>query len=133
MHDLGARPVFFVQDTPRAIEFYTSKLGFALDWTHEENGRPYVVQVSFLGLQIILNQMESPQDVRCGHARIFIGLDDEQSAAVLAHVQSKGIAATYTEWGEPTMAILDLDGNEMFFWLSDSERVKWQKAHAGAA
>lgn len=41
MHDLGARPVFFVQDTPLAIEFYAGNLGFTLDWTHEENGRPY--------------------------------------------------------------------------------------------
>jgi len=40
MHDLGARPVFFVHDTPRAIEFYTNSLGFTLDWVHEENGRP---------------------------------------------------------------------------------------------
>ena len=133
MHDLSARPVFFVQDTPRAIEFYTKNLGFTLDWTHEENGRPYVVQVSFLGLQIILNQKESPQDVRAGHGRIFIGLDDEHSAAVLNHVQAKGIAATYTEWGAPTVAILDSDGNEIFLWLSDAERVKWQKTHAGAA
>jgi hypothetical protein len=31
------------------------------------------------------------------------------------------------------MAVLDVDGNEIFFWLSDAERVKWQKAHAGAA
>lgn len=129
MHDLGARPVFFVQDTPRAIEFYTRNLGFNLDWTHEEGGRPYVVQVSLLGLQIILNQSESPHDVRAGHGRIFIGLDDEQSVAVLRHVKTKGIAATLTEWGAPTLAILDLDGNEIFFWLSDAERVKWQEAH----
>ncbi len=54
MHDLGARPVFFVQDTPRAMEFYTTTLGFNSDWTHEENGRSYVAQASLFGLQIIL-------------------------------------------------------------------------------
>ena len=133
MHDLSARPVFFVQDTPRAMEFYTSALGFNLDWTHEENGRPYVVQVSLLGLQIILNQRESPSDDRAGHGRIFIGLDDAQSAAILQHVKSKGISAEYTQWGAPTMAIYDLDRNEIYFWLSDTERVKWQEAHTGAA
>jgi Glyoxalase superfamily protein len=129
MHDLGARPVFFVQDTPRAMEFYINNLGFTLDWTHEENDRPYVVQVSLWGLQIILNQKETPADDRAGHGRIFIGLDDDQSAAILRHVQIKGIAATYTHWGAPTMAIYDLDRNEIYFWLSDAERAKWQKAH----
>jgi catechol 2,3-dioxygenase-like lactoylglutathione lyase family enzyme len=133
MRDLDARPVFFVQDTPRAMEFYTQVLGFNLDWTHEENGRPYVVQVSLFGLQIILNQEESPADDRAGHGRIFIGLDDEQSAVVLQHVRSMGISAEYTQWGAPTMAIYDLDRNEIYFWLSDTERVKWHEAHAGAA
>ena len=133
MHDLSARPVFFVQDTPRAIGFYTSALGFNLDWTHEENGRPYVVQVSLFGLQIILNQKESSEDDRAGHGRIFVGLDDAQSAAILQHVESKRISAEYTQWGAPTMAIHDLDRNEIYFWLSDTERAKWQRAHAGAA
>ncbi len=133
MHDLGARPVFFVQDTPSAMEFYTSALGFNLEWIHEENGRPYVVQVSLFGLQIILNQKESPTDERAGHGRIFIGLDDDQSAAILQHVHSKRIAAEYAQWGAPTMAIYDLDRNEIYFWLSDTERLKWQEAHAGAA
>jgi len=130
MGDLGARPVFFVNDTPGALEFYTGLLGFILDWVHEENGRPYVAQVSFRGLQIILNQKESPQDVRAGHGRIFIGLDDAQSAALLHHVKTRGIAAQYTHWGAPTMAILDPDGNEIYFWLSDAERTKWQQTHA---
>ena len=91
-----------------------------------------MVQVSLLGLQIILNRKETPADDRAGHGRIFIGLDDDQSAAVLSHVHTKGISATYTHWGAPTMAIYDLDGNEIFFWLSDVERAKWQEAHVGA-
>ena len=132
MQDFGARPVFFVADTPSAMEFYTNGLGFTLDWTYEENGRPYVVQVSLFGVQIILNQKESPEDPRAGHGRIFIGLDDDQSAVMLRHVEDRGIAAEYTHWGEPTLAIYDLDRNEIFFWLSDAERVKWREAHAGA-
>ena len=124
MDDLGPRPVFFVHDTPRAMAFYEDRLGFALDWVHEENGRPYVVQVSLFGVQIILNQRESPEDSRAGHGRLFVGLDDDQSAAVLNHIQIKGIDATDTHWGAPTIAILDADGNEMFFWLSEAERAR---------
>ena len=131
MHNLSARPVFFVQDTPRAVEFYTSSLGFKPDWTHEENGRAYVVQVSLLGLQIILNQKETPADDRAGHGRIFVGLDDAQSAAILEHVKTFGISAEYRHWGAPTLTICDLDRNEIYFWLSDDERVKWQQAHIG--
>jgi len=133
MHKLSATPVFFVHDTPSALAFYTDTLGFSLDWTYEEQGRPYVVQVSLLGLEIILNQRETADDDRVGHGRLFAGLDPAQTAVFLQHVQGKGIPARYTHWGEPTMAIHDLDRNEIFIWLSDAERVRWQKSHAGTA
>jgi catechol 2,3-dioxygenase-like lactoylglutathione lyase family enzyme len=133
MQNLYARSVFFVRDTPRAMEFYTNTLGFHLDWTYEEQGRPYVVQVSLLGLEIILNQTESAEKDRPGHGRLFVGLDEVQTVTFMQHIHSKGISVTYTHWGAPTLAIFDLDKNELFFWLSDAERVKWQEAHAGVA
>jgi catechol 2,3-dioxygenase-like lactoylglutathione lyase family enzyme len=132
MKKFYARSVFFVRDTPRAMEFYTKTLGFHLDWTHEERGRPYVVQVSLLGMEIILNQTEIPENDRPGHGRLFVGLDEAQTAELLQHIQDMGISATYTEWGAPTLVIVDLDQNELFFWLSDAERARWQQAHAGA-
>ena len=81
MHKFSAKSVFFVRDTPRAVDFYTNTLGFSLDWSHEEQGRPYVVQVSLFGLEIILNQMEAPTDNRPGAGRIFLGINEDQSAA----------------------------------------------------
>jgi catechol 2,3-dioxygenase-like lactoylglutathione lyase family enzyme len=129
MQAFCARTVFFAQDTPRTLEFYTKTLGFNLDWTYEEQGKPYVVQVSLFGLQIIINQKENSDDKRPGHGRLFVGLDDAQTAVLLQHIQSKEITATYTHWGEPTLVIHDLDKNELFFWLSDAERAKWQEAH----
>jgi len=129
MHKLGAKSVFFVRDTPRAMEFYTSILGFSLDWTHEEQGRPYVVQVSLLGLEIILNQIEAPANDRSGAGRIFLGIDEDQSAALLQHVLGKGISIAYTHWGAPTIVIYDLDRNELFFWVPESEHAKWREAH----
>lgn len=133
MQNLYARCVFFVRDTAQAMEFYTSTLGFHLDWTHEEQGRPYVVQVSLLGLEIILNQTEAPESDRPGHGRLFVGLDAEQTTALLQHIRGKGLSAGYTHWGAPTLVILDLDQNELFFWLADPERTEWQNAHAGAS
>jgi len=129
VNDMGGRCVFFVRDTPSAVEYYTKSLGFSLDWTHEEQGRAFVVQVSLFGLQIILNQTESDTQDRPGHGRIFVGLDDAQSAALLQHVERRGIKMAYTHWGEPTAVIADLDRNELFVWLSDSERVKWAQVH----
>jgi catechol 2,3-dioxygenase-like lactoylglutathione lyase family enzyme len=133
MQGLSARTVFFVRDTPRATQFYTDTLGFHLDWAYEEQGRPYVVQVSLLGLQIILNQTEESEQDRPGHGRLFVGLDEAQTAALMQHIRNKEVSATYTHWGAPTLVVFDLDRNELFFWLSDEERAKWQAAHAGTA
>ena len=130
MQNLSARSVFFVEDTARAMEYYTNTLGFNLDWIHEENGRPYVVQVSLLGLEIILNQKETPADGRAGHGRIFTGLDEAQTAALYQHVRGKGVPTSFTRWGAPTLVIHDLDRNELYFWLSDAERAKLLEAQA---
>lgn len=131
MQNLYARTVFFVRDTSAALEFYTSALGFKLDWTHEVEGRPYVIQVSLLGLEIILNQTESDTRGRPGHGRLFVGLDEAQTAAFLQHLRKKGISPAYEHWGAPTMVVSDLDQNELFFWLSDAERAKWAEAQSG--
>jgi catechol 2,3-dioxygenase-like lactoylglutathione lyase family enzyme len=125
MHKLNAKSVFFVRDTPRALDFYTSTLGFTLDWKHEEGGQPYVIQVSLLGLEIILNQMEAPTDARPGAGRIFLGINEDQSAALLQHVRSRRIPVEHTHWGAPTIVIHDLDQNELFFWVPESQHAKW--------
>jgi uncharacterized glyoxalase superfamily protein PhnB len=125
----GGRSVFFVRDAPRALDYYTRDLGFSIDWIHEQQGRPFVAQVSLYGLQIILNQVEPDTESRPGHGRVFIGLDDAQTAILLQHVAKQGVAMTYAHWGEPTAVVTDLDQNELYIWLSDAERAKWQAAH----
>ncbi len=122
----GGRSVFFVRDTPRALEYYTSRLGFAIDWTHEVEGRAFIAQVSLFGLQIILNQVEAGTESRPGHGRVFVGLDDAQTAKLFHHVEKHGITMGYAHWGEPTAVITDLDRNEIFIWLSDAERARWK-------
>jgi hypothetical protein len=98
-------------------------LGFSRDWVHEENGQPFVVQVSLLGMEIILNQTEPPTSGRAGHGRLFVGLDEPQAAALMRHLISRGVSAAVTHWGEPTVVLSDLDHNELFFWLPDSQRA----------
>ena len=133
MQNLYARTVFFVHDTPTALEFYTRTLGFKLDWTHEVEGRPYVIQISLLGMEIILNQTETNSGDRPGHGRLFVGLDENQTAAFLQHIKNKGISPAYEHWGAPTMVVVDQDQNELFFWLSDEERAKWAEAQSGTS
>ena len=121
--NLYARSVFFVKDAERSLRFYTETLGFSLDWNYQEQGRAWVFQVSLLGFELILNQTEPSTEDRAGHGRLFIGLEDDQLAAFRRHVEEKGIKTTVLQWGNPTLVMLDLDGNELFFWPPESERT----------
>jgi catechol 2,3-dioxygenase-like lactoylglutathione lyase family enzyme len=127
-----ARTVFFVHDASRSLAFYTKELGFSLDWTYEENGRPHVCQVSLHGFELILNQTDPATVEHRSHGRVFIGLDEDGSAALKQHIASKGIKIAHVHWGAPTIAIYDLDQNEVFFWLADTPRDSVERS-AGVA
>ena len=132
MDSLVARSVFFVKDAERSIRFYTERLGFSLDWKHEEQGRPFVFQVSLLGFQLILNQTEAWTGDRAGHGRVFIGINDDQLDSFRRHIEAKGIETTVLHWGAPTLVMRDLDNNEFFFWLPESERARLEAQLPGA-
>jgi catechol 2,3-dioxygenase-like lactoylglutathione lyase family enzyme len=123
VRDLASRSVFFVKDAERSLRFYTDKLGFTLDWNHQEDARAFVFQVSLFGFQLILNQEEDWTVGRAGHGRVFIGLDQDQVEPFRRHLRDKGIETTVLHWGAPTLAIRDMDGNELFIWLPESERA----------
>jgi catechol 2,3-dioxygenase-like lactoylglutathione lyase family enzyme len=131
MNNLFARSVFFVNDAERSLRFYTETLGFSLEWNHQEEGRACVFEVSLLGLQLILNQTDSSTEDRAGHGRLFIGLDDDQVDAFRKHIEEHSIKATVVQWGNPTLVVRDLDGNELFFWLPERERASLQAQPAG--
>jgi catechol 2,3-dioxygenase-like lactoylglutathione lyase family enzyme len=114
--ELYARAVFFVANTEASLRFYVDQLGFAEDWAHREDGTVYVCQVSLFGFELILNQVYGETRGRAGHGRVYIGLDDDQIAPVLDHIAAKNIPTERREWGQPTLVIKDLDGNELFLW-----------------
>ena len=116
MNNLYARAVFFVANTERSLRFYVDQLGFAEDWTHREEGTVYVCQVSLFGFEVILNQAWGDTLPRAGHGRVYIGLEDDQIGPVVGHIEQKGIATERRDWGQPTLVVKDLDGNEIFFW-----------------
>ena len=116
MNNLYARAVFFVKNTERSLRFYVEKLGFSEDWSHKEGDHVYVCQVSLLGFEVILNQAWGETQSQAGHGRVFIGLEDDQIETVRKHIAAHGIHAERRDWGQPTLVIKDMDGNEMFFW-----------------
>ena len=131
MNHLYARSVFFVKDAERSLRFYTETLGFSLDWKYEEQGRAFVLQVSLLGFELILNQTGPQTEDRAGHGRVFIGLEDDQVGRFRGHIREKAIKTEVVQWGRPTLVIRDLDENELFIW-PERERASLDAQLAGA-
>jgi hypothetical protein len=98
------------------LRFYTERLGFSEDWNYKEKGRTFVCQVSLFGFELILNQIGEHDQHEAGHARVFVGLDEDQVEPVRQHIATKGIQTERMNWGRPTLVIRDLDANELFFW-----------------
>src|SRR6185436_20175064 len=121
MENFYARSVFFVKDAEESLAFYTKTLGFKLDWNHQYEGRAWVFQVSLSGFELILNQVWGKTEPRAGHGRTFIGLETEQALSLLRHIQERGINMLRDDWGRPTLVLVDPDGNELYFWIPDSE------------
>jgi catechol 2,3-dioxygenase-like lactoylglutathione lyase family enzyme len=124
MDNFYARSVFFVKDAEAALAFYTKNLGFELDWNHQHEGRAWVFEVSLFGFCLILNQIWDDTKDRAGHGRAFIGLETDQALALSEHIRAKGIQVSRDDWGRPTVVIKDMDGNELFFWLPETEFAK---------
>jgi catechol 2,3-dioxygenase-like lactoylglutathione lyase family enzyme len=121
LNNLYARAVFFVADAERALRFYKDRLGFAEDWNYQEEERTYVCQVSLLGFELILNETDERTRDRAGRGRVFIGLEPDQEAPLLEHLAKHEVPAERRDWGRPTTVIRDLDGNEIFFWMSKED------------
>src|SRR5262245_36054277 len=50
-----ARPVLFVTDIDRSVDFYVKQLGFNQQWRYEEEGKAFVAQVGRRGCELILS------------------------------------------------------------------------------
>jgi catechol 2,3-dioxygenase-like lactoylglutathione lyase family enzyme len=121
MESFYARSVFFVKDAEDSLTFYTHTLGFTVDWKHDYEGHAWVFQVSLFGFELILNQVHGPTQQRAGHGRVFIGLQNDQTPPLLQHIREHRLIPLRTDWGRPTLVFRDPDGNELFFWIPDSE------------
>src|SRR5215471_15349295 len=107
-----ARPVLFVSEVDRAVEFYVARLGFTQSWRHEQNDKALVAQVDRQGCELILSS-QWPDKV--GTGLMFISLDVRVLNALRAELEAKGVKVKDGWWGYRLMVVHDLDGNELYF------------------
>jgi len=108
------RPVLFVADVQRAVDFYVGKLGFHEKWRFAQE----VAQVERDECEIIVSA-QRPHKI--GRGMLFISLTSADFAALPAMLASNGVASTRGHWGYPVIIVADPDGNELYFPDPDSE------------
>lgn len=107
-----ARPVLFVTDINKSVDFYVKQLGFTQPWRYEEDGKAWVAQVDRLGCEIILSS-QWPDKV--GKGLMFISLDGGVLDALRAELVGRGVEVKDGNWGYRLMVVADPDGNELYF------------------
>jgi catechol 2,3-dioxygenase-like lactoylglutathione lyase family enzyme len=114
VHRWYTRPVLFVADVNRAIRFYVEMLGFEKSW-HEGDGAGKVCQVNHGECEIILCE----DATRTDKARLFIELTAEGLAALRRELLERSVPTKETWWGHDSLQIIDPDGNELLFPVSE--------------
>ncbi|SRR6266568_174845 len=107
-----ARPVLFVADIDRSVDFYVKQLGFTQPWRYEEEGKTWVAQVDRQGCELILS---SQWPGKVGKGLMFISLDVGVLDALRAELEGRGVDVKDGQWGYRLMVIADPDGNELYF------------------
>jgi catechol 2,3-dioxygenase-like lactoylglutathione lyase family enzyme len=117
--DWFARPVLFVADVERALDFYVGRLGFTRSWEYAEDARVVVAQAERPGCALIVSS-QWPDKV--GKGRVFVSLDAGGPAALVealnqlrAELEGKGVAVEDGSWGYRVLIVRDPDGNELYF------------------
>jgi catechol 2,3-dioxygenase-like lactoylglutathione lyase family enzyme len=105
-----ARPVIFVADLSRALQFYIDALGFEKRW-HEGDGAGTVCQVNRSECELILCQSSTRSD----RARLFIELTPAGLAELRREVVERAVPSRAAWWGYDVIQIDDPDGNELLF------------------
>ena len=106
------RPVLFVADIDRSVDFYVKQLGFTQAWRYEEDGKAYVAQVDRRGCELILSS-QWPDKV--GKGLMFISLNVGVLDALRAELEGRGVDVKDGQWGYRLMVIADTDGNQLYF------------------
>jgi catechol 2,3-dioxygenase-like lactoylglutathione lyase family enzyme len=113
-HVWYARPVLFVSDVQRAIDFYVGRLGFEKKW-HEADGTGSVCQVDRGGCEIILCEDTTRDD----RGRIFLELSREGVDQLLEEVDQRSVPTKKSWWGYDVLQIEDPDCNHLLVCLEN--------------
>ena len=127
-----ARPVLFVADIDRTLDFYVNRLGFTQGWRYEDEGKAFVAQVDRQGCALIFSS-QWPEKV--GKGLMFISLDLDVAFEKLraevekaldrlrAEFESRGVDVKDGWWGYRLLVVHDPDGNELYFNYPDAEET----------
>ena len=113
-HRWYVRPVLFVSDIQRALDFYVGKLGFEKQW-HEADGKGGVCQIHRADCEIILCE-----EARHDRGRLYIELTREELERLLRETVERSVPTEKSWWGSDVIRIVDPEGNELLFPLSNS-------------
>jgi catechol 2,3-dioxygenase-like lactoylglutathione lyase family enzyme len=111
--DWFARPVLFVADVNRTLDFYVNKLGFRQIWTHQENDQTLCGQADRQTCALIFSS-QWPDKVGTGAMFISLG-DDNELDKLRAELEGKGVEVMEGEWGYKLLVVRDPDGNQLWF------------------
>lgn len=112
-----SRPVLFVTDVDRSIDFYVKQLGFKQNWRYEDDdgsGKAWVAQVSRPGVELILDG-NGLRPEKVGKGLMFISLDQDVLNALRTELEGRGVDVKDGKWGYRVMVVADPDGNEFYF------------------
>jgi len=107
-----ARPVLFVADIDRSVDFYVKQLAFKQNWRYEEAGKAWVAQVTRAGCELVLT---SQWPEKAGKGLMFISLNADVLDALRTELEGRGVDVKDEQWGYRLMVIADPDGNELWF------------------
>src|SRR5579862_2108220 len=103
-----ARPVLFVANIDKSVEFYVNQLGFTQSWRYEEESKAVVAQVDRQGCALIFSS-QWPDKV--GKGLTFISLNVDAAPSELrteveraldqlrAELEGKGVEVADGWWG----------------------------------
>jgi hypothetical protein len=92
-HKWYSRPVFFVADLKRALQFYIDVLGFEKAW-HSDDGNGTVCQVNRAECEIIICQDAARKD----RGRLFVSLTLDGIAQLRCEIIERSIPSKKSWW-----------------------------------
>ena len=116
-----SRPVLFVSDIEKALDFYVGKFGFSKAWGNVEEGKLFVAQVDRSGCELILSSQWPEKN---GSGLIFLSLDPADVSVVRGEFLEAGVDVKSGWWGYPLMIVEDPDGNELYIPCNTEECTK---------